>query len=374
MKERREIVLTRRLEVQKIALMLTIREFDSHDEILSVLKLFKRNRQITREDVNEELLFMPPDSSYGQNVLEAVKEYGLIKEVRGGRFELTSIGEDSIQRGEIPIPKKGVYSIVVSNDLLLTNGVLDVEPYEIPENGRSFTAQEVDIPVEIKSIIESCLDKTINLTMSDMRPVIIEEYGLKGYIFKAPDDLKLSLHLKIGGETALKFFGKKQASLRPPDDVDPYNALKQILSDFGTLTTVKEEETLLVSAENLKVNEIMSFSKSFRITAPMLKRFGYFDPVEIHNFSIMPSDEKQAILWASRLLVTKIDNYVAEPEYNVLVNETAKKFQPLYSEETIKENLAGYQDALRAARNREKEYLDPYWYLMAPYDLSIPER
>ncbi len=374
MKGNTEVVLSRIIDTQTIAMMLTVKEFDVHDEILAVLKLFKVGDQITKEDVNNELLFMPPDSPYGQNVLRAVEEFGLIKEIKEGRFELTTLGKNAMERGEIPTPKRGVYKVVVSDDPLLQYKILDIQPLESQEEGGNISGSETALPVRARDILEDSLNKIIDLALSDLKSVVIEKFDDHGYILKTSNNVRINLQLATDGDISLKLTGRNEISLKPPDDFKRFDIIKQILSGSGSLTMVDDTEVLLTEAKGLAVNEIRSFSKSFRIGRPSLYDYGDFDPVDVQKMRIMPSNERQAILWASKLLITNIDHYVGEPEYNAIVQETAERFEPLYSQKLIRENLPSYSEVLRKTKERNDQYRNAYWFLMAPYDLSAVKR
>ncbi len=374
MKGRTEVILSRRIDTQTIAMMLTVKEFDAHDEILAVLKLFNASDQITMETVNNELLFMPPDSPYGQNVLGAVEEYGLIKEKKEGRFELTPVGKDAVERGEIPIPKKGIYRVVLSDDPLLQYKILDIQPLESREDESRINGSDATLPERIIEILGGDLKKPIDLALSDLRTVVIEDFGHMGYVLKTSSNPRISIRLTTDGGVSLKLTEKKEISLKPPEDIKRFDILEQILSGFGPLKMVGDTEVLLIEAKGLTVNEIRSFSKSFKIGKPSINGYGDFDTVEVQNMHIMPSNEQQAILWASKLLLTKIDHYVGEPEYNSIVQETAESFKPPYSESFIRENLPPYSEVLRKTKEHNDQYRDAYWYLMAPYDLSAGKR
>ena len=370
MKRRAEVILSRRIDTQTLAMMLTVKEFDTHDEILAVLKLFNAHNQITIETVNKELLFMPPDSPYGQNVLRAVEEYGLIKEKREGIFDLTPVGKDAMEREGIPIPKKGVYRVVISDDPLLQYKVLDIQPMESQEDKSRISNSEMDLPETVIKIFEGDMNRTIELALSDLRSVIIEDFGHLGYVLRTSSNPRISLRLTTDGDVSLKLTERKEISLKPPEEFKWFDILEQILSGSGSLKMVDDTEVLLIETEGLTVNEIRSFSKSFKIGKPSIRRYGDFDPLMIQNMRIMPSNEQQAMLWASKLLLTNIDRYVGEPEYNAIAEETAGSFEPLYSESLIRGNLPSFSEVIRKTRERYEQYREAYWYLMAPYDLS----
>jgi hypothetical protein len=369
-----EVVLSRKIDTQTVVAIMTVREFNDQEEIFAVLKLFNIGERITKETVNSELLFMPPDSPYGLNVLKAVEEYGLIKESMEGLFELTPAGKDALEREKIPIPMRGVYRVVLSNDPLLQCKILDIEPMESKEDDGKMNNFEKELPETAVEMIDNVLNRTINLAISDLRPVIVAEWDRQGYYLKTPGNVTISLRLTTDGDVSLKLAGKKEVSLKPPEDIERFNTVKQILGNSGSLTLVDGTEVLLIEVKDLTVNEIRSFSKSFKIEKPSIYRHGGFDPVVIQNIRIMPINEREALLWASKLLLMNIDRYVGESEYNAIVQSTAKSFEPLYSERFIRENLSSYSEALRKTKERNDQYMDAYWYLMAPYDLSAGVR
>lgn len=370
MKGENEIVLKRKLRSETFNLLMTVSKFEAQDEIIAILKLFEQYGSITQEVLNTELLHVPPDSQYGKNVLKVVESYGLITGIPKGRFELTETGEEALSLRKIPVPKRGVFNVILSKDPLLPVDVVDITDTD-KSDFSGYTKRDITrLPDEFLKKLESWSGRPIELPARNMMSAIVHNYSEQGIKNNFPHDFTISLRLMEKKDPELHFSGSSDIQLSAPKNLGYLSTMEEILNSEGKLTIIGDSPTLLVKADKLTILEMTQFEKNFKIDNPTLEKYGKFDPTEIWGFRIFPSDVSEAMKWGWKILIESIDKFIEPEQYEELVEEISRKFEPRYSADTIYRSLPTYERAIEGATSGDKKYNSAYWYLLAPFDLS----
>lgn len=369
-----EILLNRRLSCESFNLIMTVSRYEGQDQILAVLKLFAAHGSISNSTVNTELLAQPAESHYGQNVLKAVELYGLIKSAPRGRYELTELGNESLNLNKVPIPNRGLFRIVLSHDPLLSQEILDIVDIESNKDGNLPGNKIGELPQNFLETLEKSLRKTLLLPARNKEAVSIIEIAKSGSNAQYDGDYGLSLSLKQNTKPRLYFNGKSKIQIDAPKDIDLFHILEEMLLDVGKLRDVNGNLVLLVKTKGLTSAELSTFRKNFTIRNPTIQNYGSFDPIQLNNLQIAPVSLAEAEKWARKLLVEGIDHYVDKKRYGNLVDEISRRFEPTYEANEISSALPDYNVALQSSIEGDKEFSKSFWYLVAPHDLTPRRR
>lgn len=367
-----EINLRRKLTCESYNLMMTISKFEGQNEILAILKLFDEHRSVTKSIVNEELLSQPANSQYGQNVLSAVESYGLIKQgSKVGKYELTDTGNNALDIGKIPFPNRGIFSVLVSYDSLLSGEILYIREIgggDFSENTNNKSIKS--LPGRFIEILEKWLNKTLTLPASNSENVIINKYSPTGINTEYNANFGLSLKVIYGEKPRLYLTGKSDVSLISPNGLDSFNIMKELMKEEGSLKIKEEEPTLLVGIAGLSIADIRAFSRTYNLFDPKLENYGNFEQVRVNNLKIFPKSLLEAKKWAQKLVIDGLDHYVGKTQYDELVRSKCRRFEPTYNFDNIVDGIPSYERAKKMAKSGDAEFKNAFWYLIAPSDLS----
>ncbi len=363
-----EVVLARKLKCETYDIIMVISKFEKIDEIIAVLKLFQEHKTISKAHVNLELLFVNKDSAYGENVLISLELYKLIKKQPGGReYELTDTGNEALKRKEVPSPEGGLFNIIVSRETLLKSKIIGIKKVE---SGRNPAQKPDSMPEWLKNELDSATGKTIRLPALNEESCIIDSFEESIFKRDSNNNYRLKLKLEFGKETELYFFNGNDLLIELANKIDSFSVFRDILKNEGKLKIVNENPVLFVRADNLSSQEIMTFTKTYKIMEPEIENYGKFDPVEMRGINIAPLDRKEAIKWAIKLLMETITDYIDETKYKEIAEGVSNRFSDYYDHNIILSYLPTYQNALIKAIAKDDKFINVYWYLLAPSDLK----
>ncbi|MHA1328749.1 MAG: hypothetical protein ACTSRH_15740, partial [Promethearchaeota archaeon] len=103
---------------------------------------------------------------------------------------------------------------------------------------------------------------------------------------------------------------------------------------------------------------------------PEIPGLGKFESIKIPDIPIIPDSYEDAEKWAEWYLIYQINEYISEKQYEEL--KTRIKSLPIFKEFKIEfptlNELA--KNILEYYYEENKVYLDKYWYIQTPLDLS----
>lgn len=369
MKDPVEVILKRQLQCESFRLIMTVSRFEKQNEILAILKLFVQYGTLTRSTVNRELLKLPDDSYYGENILITLESYGLIKRVMEMKsYALTETGQGALQMKKIPYPTRELFEVVISKDILLSCKILKVNE----QDGATYRVNKGEgikkLPTYLTEIMGRWVKKTLTLPAGNMKRLSITDFSQTGEETTNDFKFEISMVLKYGEKPVLSLKDKSPIRIDFETDLTSFDILKELLDKQGELID-RQGPVLLLETKGLSIPELRNFSKNFTLSEPFLKQYGTFQTVTVNSLRIFPSSQSEAVQWAWRLVLDEMNHYIGKKEYNDLVKNVCERFEP-YNVQTLIKSIPDYGEILKRARSGDKELKNQYWYIVAPRDLS----
>lgn len=218
--------MQRNVEVETFKAVLELGRNEARDEIISVLMLARENgNKIYAELICQELLANRPPTM-GNLIIKRCKELELFDDENN----LTDLGQSSIESGEVFIPERELFILTCTNDPLLPQTILDLEPQPPQTLGREIYSEKRNKnnesekkyeEEEIKVLPQWVLNlkgNVIDLIGTSKDRVKIKSIAEKGQkiIENQTEELKCELSIQDDGSTTLSTFGRFNETIQPP--------------------------------------------------------------------------------------------------------------------------------------------------------------
>jgi hypothetical protein len=366
------IVLKRNIQVRRYIIKAEIQKLVKREEIMAILLLARDlGREVLPEDIVSHLLANRPEK-IGRRVIQWCAELGVL--TLDGK--LTNSGLEALQEGKIFISEKGIYRITVTDDPLVPERVLLVEPnysgnihYDINEmkgSGRDHQIEDdlITLPENILALQENT-DQRFKAIGKDGEDIKISNIDEKGIDDGQPrKSFSVELHVEQHGQP--RFYitreGAKRGGIAP--DVTFESVLQSIMG-FDYQYWIPDTGTLQESFDTLRDIELRDFRKTITFPTPSLPGLGNFDPASL-TVNIQPKTVEDANKWNGWLIVDGINDYMDESDYQEHCYAVSSKFAEFNPEEPSQEELAKH---LSDMSNQNQKY----WFLQAPLDLRLKD-
>ncbi|MHA1357682.1 MAG: hypothetical protein ACTSRC_06200 [Candidatus Helarchaeota archaeon] len=376
------IKLYRIIEVETFKAVIELGRNEARDEIISVLMLARENgNKISAELICQELLAKRP-ITMGSLIIKRCKELELFDEENN----LTNLGQSSIESGEIFIPERELFILSCTNDPLLPQVILDLEPQppqklhqeinserrkENNESKKKYDEGEIEL---LPQWILNLEGKVIDLVCTSKNKVKIKSIAEKGQkiIVHQVEELKCELSIQDDGSITLSIFGRFNEKLQPP----PLEFREVWKTLLGPIANDWDES---VSSPKLRVRfgeltdqERNTFLKDIAFGNPSIPNYGNFEQTVIKDVPIGPKTQEDANEWANWLLINNLTSYQFEKGYQRVVEEISQKFSKFKVSLPSRMELSNLlREKLLTTAERMPNH---YWFVQAPLDLNPGER
>lgn len=371
----RSLVLTRRVEIEKFDVLMEIARQQKREELVAILMLAREHGgKVTAVDICQQLLLGRPES-VGKVVIDRCHYLDLVDE----KGALTEIGNEALQTRNVFIPERGRFLILYTDDPLLPQRLLHLQPTEEPplydeikkdRNGQRAQEVQKDKAETLPEKLHSLEGGEFNLLGQGGGLVTIRKIESHG-ISKSSDsddDLRVILRINTSGPPHLSVDGKFKRTLQPPN-VEFEEAFLEALGSLRDYwDDARKPPALRSSFEDLKDDERASFQKTIHLVEPKLDKWGAFENTSVDEVPVIPLTSEDATQWAEWLLIKSIDTYLTQDQYQIRANQCESKFPdfpnlrcPSSRELTLR---------LWNAKDHEGRLPRQYWYLQASLDLQ----
>lgn len=365
--------LKRNIETESYKFIGTVKVEESRPYIVSVLKLgleYDIKKPIKPELIIENLLPGEP-LAVAVNIVNRFIQLGLINE----NGTLTTLGEEGA-KGKVFMPQSGKFTICVTEDPLIRNGVLAIDWGQNAQEDRSkLNNKDEGKGIERPAILDRCSDFISQVWFNGkIKEVYVDD--IKNIVIKSSrkPEIKLEVSLDlVPSKSSMDIIKDKSVITKPLSvslDVKIFwNAVvtkKNMTWDGGPL----DQGINFVNYAETKPEERNAFSRTvsnFEINVPPYGKFN----VEPLTIKLQPKSDADATKWAYDLIRAEPKDYIVEREYITIANKVSKRFTN--SKPGIP-SLKEFMEYLYLNQNESNKGIPPeYWYLRAPSDLSMEE-
>lgn len=370
------LVLSRRLELEKYEVVMEIGRQQRREELNAVLMLAEEHGgKATAKQISQELLQGRPET-VGKAIIDRCRDLALLDESGG----ITPIGRDALSTGKVFIPERGRYVIWFTDDPLVLQKLVHIEPKEESHlsdevammknrNARSEVRDETKtLPEKLAKLKGGPYDL---MGKGGGRVVIksIDQNGVRAQLGPG-DAAKITLQIAPAGPHLSAGGGFERVLDAPALDFE-----RSWISALGPMAKLwvrsRDPPALKCGFDELNPKDLTSFSKAVHLSKPSLEGYGEFDDATVDGVPIIPRTSHDAEAWARWLLKKSIVGYIDASQYQGLVKATKSRFPDfpgveLPSEEELAEELG-------SERASDGTFPRAYWYLRAPMDLRVKE-
>ncbi len=313
-------------------------------------------------------------------------------------YELTETGRRALQKGQVPVPEKGVYVLTGTTDPLLIEPVIACRPKEGGrEIGQEFDRvvqssrnkgksqgigkkQEKNTPVWLDEL-RRATPRVLTLAAQDHE--LIQIVGIDENINQVQPKDRISVNLRLSLRSTpeiavIRTDGKKERKtvVETPFNLTLMDVMKCLFREKQyDFVECGSAPTLLVAYEEVKGNpsEINRMQRTTTVHAPEIQEFGRFDDVIVSDLPLLPRTLEDAGNWARDCLINGIITYTDETSYSQLCDREAARFSERFAPEQVKSRLPTYQEMLTIVKERRETDPKRYWFVTAPALLTFRE-
>jgi hypothetical protein len=308
-----------------------------------------------------------------ERLLRACVGLGLLREDRGGTYELTEGGRSSVETGEILIPENGTWTLWFSPDPLLASPVLALEPYEEPTTADDQRRRKRnEAPRKVVSLPELVLG-----IEGQTLPVLHGRYPRVRFDALRPQaelgslaDTRLTITVEVTPEHTVASvrgaLGKREINVRVAEpDLRYDEAWDALLSSAGILDHWDtEREVLRVLFDETTPAERASFRRDVAVQRPRIDKWGAFDDTVIRSVPVAPRTSADADAWARWRLLQAVQDTATSQRFAAWAQQAQEPFGTPVPTTPTRAELAG--------QLRSTARPDPiYWRLQAAEDWSL---
>jgi hypothetical protein len=370
------LVLSRQVKIEKYEAIMEIGRQQRREELHAVLLLAEeRGGKVTAEDVSQELLQGRP-KLVGKAIVDRCRDLGLLEE--SGR--LTTIGREALRTGNVFIPERGRYSIWYTEDTLIPQRLIHVEPKEesylndevAMMRSRNMTGPSTEATNPLPEKLRTLEGGIYNLMGKGGGAVVIRNIDLNGLTCRLgpADSAKLTLELGRAGSRLAISEGFERVLTPPYLDFE-----EAWISALGPLAKLwvgsRDPPALKATYDELNETELTSFSKSVPLPNPILRDYGMFNNTSVDDVPIIPRTSSDATSWARWLLKRSVDTYMDDGRYQRLVATCKSRFPDFPGIKLPPAEELAHE--LRTEMTGDGMLPKTYWYVQAPLDLKVAE-
>jgi|GEM_PF-2763928 hypothetical protein len=364
--------LSRQLKVEKYEAIMEIGRQQRREELLAVLMLAEEHGgRASPKDVSQELLQGRPEL-VGKAIVDRCTDLGLLDETG----TITQIGKQALRTGNVFIPEKGRYILWFTDDPLVAQKVIHIEPKEesqlndevaaIKNRATNQTPKPEPLPQKIMDLPGGIYE----LMGKDGGTVVIRSIEAQGLTcpLGPNDNARITLRIDHTG-SRLNISGSFERLLKAPS-LDFEEVWVSALGSLAKLwANSREPPALKTSFDELSPKELASFSKTVFLSRPTIVGYGEFDDTSVDDVPIFPKTSADAASWAKWILKRSVNAYTDEERYKSLVDTCKSRFPDFPGIELPDaEKLAA---ELATEKDIDGALPKAYWYLQAPLDLRM---
>ncbi len=348
-----DLVLKREVKVEVYQVIMQIGRQKQREDILAVLKLAEDlNKPLKPQDICNYLLIDRPESM-GEAILLRCKDLDLLDD----NFNLTEMGRKALRESKIFLKEESCYNLYITRDPIHLDKFLHLKTISPrSEEMRAYTylknneydEKNANLSREIIKTPQFIIELKNKVFINSNKKIIIYDVGKNAKYLETFEKENLYLIIKI-------------------KDIFNNSKLSVYLSNFrsGELENIPSIDPLKIWLSLLgdKSDKWDSFN-------PEIPGLGKFESIKIPDIPIIPDSYEDAEKWAEWYLIYQINEYISEKQYEEL--KTRIKSLPIFKEFKIEfptlNELA--KNILEYYYEENKVYLDKYWYIQTPLDLS----
>ena len=343
-------------------------------ELHAVLLLAEEHGgRATAKEVSQELLQGRPELM-GKAIIDRCSDLGLLDE--SGR--ITPVGRDALLTGNVFIPERGRYVVWFTEDPLIPQKLVHVEPMAEPNlndevalmkgrKARGEPREEAELlPDRLRALVGGLYD----LIGEGGGRIAIRSMDPNGVTSRPGPEDNTKITLEVAPDRSrLSVSGGFQKLLTPPQLDFEASWLSALGPPARLWARSRNPPALKCAYDELSPKELASFSKTVSLPRPSLSGFGEFDDASVDGVPIFPRTAEDATKWARWILKRSVADYVDSEQYERLQEACKSRFPDFPSVRLPPaEELA---QELAAERAADGTLPKEYWHLQAPLDLQV---
>lgn len=365
--------LKRNIETESYKFIGTVKVEESRPYIVSVLKLgleYGIKKPIKPELIIENLLPGEP-LAVARNIVNRFIQLGLINE----NGTLTTLGEEGA-KGKVFMPQSGEFTICVTEDPLIRNGVLAIDWGQNAQEDRSkLNNKDEGKWIERPAILERCKGLISQVWFNGkIKEVYVDD--IKNKVIKSSRKPEIKLEISLDLVPSKSYMKIIKDSSFITDSLNVPLELKKFWNDIVIKKNMTWEGDPLdqginfVNYSETNPEERKTFTRTvsnFEINVPPYGKF----KVEPLTIKLQPKSDADATKWAYDLIRAELKDYIGEREYFTIANKVSKRFT---TRKPRIPQLKEFMEYLYLNPNESNKGIPPeYWYLRAPSDLIMEE-
>ncbi|WP_315549930.1 hypothetical protein [Lautropia mirabilis] len=385
---RSSIVLKRSIDIQRWRFQGEVGFLEKREELLSILLRVKENPETDSRDIAEHLLFeVVARVKVAERLLSIAEYYGLLIRTDSG-FQLTSTGEEAIEREEVFVPQQGDWEIWASDDPMMESSILRLDSfkeskaYEETQGKLKDKAENrvfEEVPMYIRNAMKMPISPIAGKAMFRVEDIARngESVALKGsdrIDGRVDDVLNLEWTVNDGGLRVRGSLGGNAVDAEMSVLGTSYDEVwKELLSNVGLLSQWDAlNNALRVTFSETDDDERESCLRALYVERPFLDGLGEFEDVLIKNVALRASSVDEATIWADHRLRSRIRDYATERRFITWTEEAVKPFGEFNGLRLPASRRDRAQQAWSYALSADGERPSPFtWHLVAAEDWSL---
>jgi len=370
-----KITLKRRVPVTYYAVQMSIFVSEKRPEILPILTAVQEadDRNYTLNDYLKRYLFTELPARFTENVIYELQLLGLVEKGR-----LTKVGKITLEKlektNEAMIPQEDTYEVQIIDDPLIPQVFINFKSlktdlksslFPVDNNRNKQNNNNKQRMRKLPKFILNMSGSTFKTLEKKSRLVTIQNIQAKGEIVKKKSRF-INLELEYEDKwTLIVNLGTFTTTLDLPDDFDGDAIINRLLQEISPSADINQW-IIPQNPINLNDKEIKGFRKNFSLNNLRITAIGNFQQVLLDNVQIQPIDLDSAKIWAKKLLLLTITDYVNRKD---LLDEWERSIslnQWLSVYNLVLPDLAELWGEVKFGSRK-------YWYLRAPDDMLLDE-
>jgi hypothetical protein len=360
----KKIILKREIEGERYECLAEIRVKEYRPYITTILKLAQKNGLLSEELIHKNLL--PEESlAMSTNILRRYEQIGFVD----SNGKLTEYGRKAVN-GDIYMPLTGNYYIDVTSNPLIADIFLLVEtPNERKNHTNDNKKEEL---MKVPNILSQCKGK-LSLVWFNNEVKHVGIMDIEENVRLIERKVKYESIVTVGiDEVEMKLKKEKSEITRTLENMIN---VKNVWNSFVNSHDLKwkgeplDQGYCLVKYDDTKLEERINFTKKIEESVVKIdEELGSFT-IDSVDINVQPASIEDASKWLLDLIQNKINEYVTEIKYDMILEEVMRKFKS-YTPNKI--DMTGFIDHLYEKAKKSKEKLPAeYWYVQVPMDLTI---
>lgn len=369
----KSIVLERAIPVRSWRVIGEVSQAERRTELTPVLLRAHSPNGTNEDDVAGHLLFESRSRRpVAKRLLEIARQYGLLQ-VRDGRFTLTPSGEEALASGHVFVPELGSWVVWATDDPLVRDVLLRVEPWLEPSAYDEVLVAERETGSTrrfeaLPAWLHATVGKSLSVLGGARGRSRIERLELDGEGVDPVADVRATWDVGAGRLRLLGSLGgaKVDTSIDAPG-LTLAQVWEDLLNAEGLASRWDATRSAILAAfEETTSAEREMLRRELPIKRPVVRGLGPFLPLTIPQVPLRPWSAEDAARWAQGRLRQRVRDYATAERFAAWIDESVAPFAE------FRPAVAGRAELATAAWVERGERPTPYaWRLMAAEDWRL---